>query len=383
MRGHHRILNQLPKDIKFHLMLFCMRDLAIVSYELFQLWLNIQYLKNNKENSETISNRGIALLRATKFNQASGVKKLLAERADVNQESKTGGTLLHVAAEFNSKEALKEILANGAKINAADNWGRTALFLASGRGFTDITRMLLDHRAEVSIGATEIHNARPIHCAAENGRAGVVKQLVDAKANIEASLSYRQHDWYWRLQTIVGERPLHLAARNNHLPTTKLLIDAKADVNAPGYGKTPLKERLSQQHRFREDDLGVIALLLNAGAIVKINNDDELVIFSKIFRLLTPVIQKQMILIEIDYHLSTFRNQYYPTAEEAEFRDKKIQVLQKLKEAFQQGKNQNELAKLVSEDSLWSEAPFLALYEKINALSPAEPRCLPAWCVIV
>ena len=89
--------------------------------------------------------------------------------------------------------------------------------------------------------------------AAEEGRAGKVKALLQRGANPDVSTDIDGDD---------GWTPLILAAQNGHAETVELLLQSGADVNASTEkgGITPLRQASQQNHA------DIVRLLLNAGA---------------------------------------------------------------------------------------------------------------------
>jgi ankyrin repeat protein len=80
----------------------------------------------------------------------------------------------------------------------------------------------------IDINATLTNGTTPIRIAVEGGHLGVVKALINAKANVDLSDNN-------------GTTPLYRAAYNGHLETVKALIDAKANVDlSNNNGTTPL-----------------------------------------------------------------------------------------------------------------------------------------------
>src|SRR2546426_9994552 len=77
--------------------------------------------------------------------------------------------------------------------------------------------------------ATRIGRHSPLHIAATRGHGLVVRALVDAKADVNAT-------------TTTGAVPLHFAAASGSTETIALLVDHGADANArePEWGQTPL-----------------------------------------------------------------------------------------------------------------------------------------------
>ena len=98
----------------------------------------------------------------------------------------------------------------------------------------------------------------PLHRAAErNDNPGVITELLDAGAEVNAWASGFSVDWGW------DYTPLHLAVRNENPAVTAALLEAGADVNAlNGRGTgTPLHQAAGSK-----SSPAVVALLIEAGA---------------------------------------------------------------------------------------------------------------------
>merc|ERR1712029_1119195 len=96
--------------------------------------------------------------------------------------------------------------------------GKTALLLASENGHVGIIRELLDRGA--NIDAQNKYGLTALHVAANKNHLDVVKELLDRGANIEAQDKYG------------GRTALHLAALWNHLDVIKELLDRGANIDA-------------------------------------------------------------------------------------------------------------------------------------------------------
>ena len=124
--------------------------------------------------------------------------------------------------------AVDALLRQGADVNAAQGDGMTALHWAAEHGDQELAARLLDAGADPGAG-TRIGQHRPLHLAAKGGHPGVLRLLVDAKADVSAL-------------TTTGAAPLHFAAASGSSDAVTILLDAGADVNGrePQWGQTPL-----------------------------------------------------------------------------------------------------------------------------------------------
>jgi ankyrin repeat protein len=123
---------------------------------------------------------------------------------------------------------LRTLLKEGADVNAAEGDGTTALHWAAVTGNLDITEVLL--RAGASVAAkTRLGGASPLLLAAENGHATVVQALLRAGADPHSS-------------DTSGTTALMLAAGAGDAAALQHLIASNADVNAreQTFGQTAL-----------------------------------------------------------------------------------------------------------------------------------------------
>ena len=117
------------------------------------------------------------------------VTGLLKNGADGNARDATGATLLMMAADSGNLEVVKALLAARVDVNAVDERGWGALMKAVynaelDRGFPDVVQALID--AGANIEATIAFGVRPLMLAAGYGEAAVVEVLLDAGADFRA-----------------------------------------------------------------------------------------------------------------------------------------------------------------------------------------------------
>ena len=115
------------------------------------------------------------------------------------------------------KTVTKLLLDHRADVSAAHNTGMTALIHAAAGGHEAVAKLLLDHRADVAAATNTGYTA--LMGAAVVGHKPVAKLLLDCRADVAAA-------------TNTGMTALRGAAVGGHKPVVKLLLDHRADMAA-------------------------------------------------------------------------------------------------------------------------------------------------------
>jgi len=201
-------------------------------------------------------------------------KRLLASNpALVHSRDGSSRTPLHVAARYGHVHVARWLLEQGAEVNAQAYNNFTALHLATA---PEMVKLLLDHDADIeavtSYGDTVLQKAARYgtHPKAPHGQA-VAKLLIaagayyDIRSAIFLNGSDRVRELLKKDAKLANARdqyaytPLHWAAQEGHAPIVKLLLENKADVHAKGlWQETPLVKAIRHP--------AVVKLLLDAGA---------------------------------------------------------------------------------------------------------------------
>jgi ankyrin repeat protein len=168
------------------------------------------------------------------------VKALLDAHADVNAASKAGSTALHYASLYGQPDALRVLLAAKPAVDALYTGGWTALHLAVRRNYLDMAKDLLDASADPDVAET--HGWTPLHSAVYKGYTMMVDLLIKYSPNLEATdKKHGRTPLHFAAMSNVG--PMPVGSQPSNAPNTvvgpaearsivKMLLDAKANINA-------------------------------------------------------------------------------------------------------------------------------------------------------
>ena len=185
-----------------------------------------------------------ALLKAVNQGDVQTVGALLDRGLDPNSADADGNTVLMLAARLGNQELVSALISRKASVTRRSPHGDTALMFASLKGHLAIARLLVENGAEISHPGWA-----PLHYAVFEGRAEVVKYLIDKGADKNGLAPN-------------GYSPLMLAARNGQLEAARALLyeDVSLIIQGPR-GETALgivKERKNKE---------LEGLLRRAGAV--------------------------------------------------------------------------------------------------------------------
>ena len=165
-------------------------------------------------------------------------------------------TALHVLAHYGLHEIMRVLLTRPnkslhRKINMMDRWSRTPLLLAVASGYTETTKLLIEHGAIVAMQESQEGQGdrSPIHVASRRGHVTIVELLLDMGVDVDS-------------KSKSGKTALLVASRNaqHHVVEILLKRGANVDLSEPLYIAT------------RKGDVEVVSLLLHAGANVNIES---------------------------------------------------------------------------------------------------------------
>ncbi|XP_064395496.1 ankyrin-3-like isoform X2 [Halichondria panicea] len=228
-----------------------------------------------------------ALYWASRNGRDEIVRVLLAAKATVNTQTKSGETPLWTAS-FNGHQKCMELLIDaGANVDVPREDGVTALWVAAQEGHERAVELLIAAKAQVNIQNED--GVTALHMASQEGHCGVVRMLLEAKANVHIMANNNQtalhvanhhgHDEIMRVllaakatvntQEKSGETPLWTASFSGHQKCMELLIDAGANVDVPKEGGVTALWVAAQEGHER-----AVELLIAAKARVDIQYKD-------------------------------------------------------------------------------------------------------------
>ncbi len=137
-------------------------------------------------------------------------------------------TALMNAVDRNDAAAVRKLIAQGVNVNELEANGDAPLIMAAYKGYTEVTRLLLEAGADV--GALDPGmKATALHAAAYAGHAAAAKLLVEHGIDIDKQGPYN------------GYTALHDAIWQNNVDVAQILIDAGANLHLKSSsGQTPL-----------------------------------------------------------------------------------------------------------------------------------------------
>ncbi|MBT6284019.1 MAG: ankyrin repeat domain-containing protein, partial [Rhodospirillaceae bacterium] len=180
------------------------------------------------------------------------IRRLAADKKQLNARDSCGRTPLMVAAYKSRIDAATALIAAGADLDALENDRYDVVTISSVANDVKMLKLVLESSAKAG-QMTSPYDGTALIAAAHLGHVDVVKALIAAGAPLD---HVNNLNWTALIESIVlGD------GGSNHVACLTALIEAGADVNiADGNGVSPLQ--LAERHGFDE----MVRLLKAAGA---------------------------------------------------------------------------------------------------------------------
>eukprot|EP00794_Sanderia_malayensis_P004801 gene4801-5428_t len=180
-------------------------------------------------------------------------------KADVNQRSKDGSTLIHLASKCGHPEVALFFVKRGVPLQMPNREGAICLHEAAKQGHVSVVKSLLMKGASVNVMTKDCFT--PLHTAVRHGKHLVVQVLLGFGADVGSRGGSNK------------ETPLHLSARlkKSAKHVSEMLLKSGANVNSTTEeGVTPLQIAIEHQNY----DLVKILLDENADPLWKAKNGE-------------------------------------------------------------------------------------------------------------
>ena len=148
----------------------------------------------------------------------AAIRRLIAQRSDVNAQQVDGATALHWAVYRDDLETAELLIRSGAKVNVANREGITPLAMACLYGNAPMIEKLLKAGADAKERSR--NNETSLMLAARNGYPDAIKLLLEAGVDVNAK------------ETMRGTTALMWAVEQKHPLAVKALLDGGADFKA-------------------------------------------------------------------------------------------------------------------------------------------------------
>ena len=211
---------------------------------------------------------------AAERQDTTGIRKLIAQKADVNAAQPDGTTALHWAARWDDVESVRILLQAGASAKAINRFNVSPLALSASNGNGAIVSLLLKAGADANATVSEEEDTA-LMVAARTGKVDALQALLDAGAKVNAANPRGQTALMW-------------AAAEKNAPAVKYLLERGAEVNAKTFplppprfidlifsAPTPAGGLSALHFAARQDDVESVKALLAGGADVNIVSADK------------------------------------------------------------------------------------------------------------
>ncbi|KAK7189881.1 hypothetical protein DPSP01_008409 [Paraphaeosphaeria sporulosa] len=140
-------------------------------------------------------------------------------------------TALHIAAKYGLSDYAQHLIDIGADINSRDVSSKTALYLAASSGHAAVVMKLIRAGAETD-SPDERRGLKPLHAAANENRAEVVRVLLEAGVDpLTKKTKEDPGNWCGNADRSVGHTPLMYACQNGHLEALNAFMPFLHDLD--------------------------------------------------------------------------------------------------------------------------------------------------------
>ncbi|KAK2561264.1 Ankyrin-1 [Acropora cervicornis] len=244
---------------------------------------HVQLLLKNNAAANFQDRRGNTPLHISTREGFSNISRLLINAGcKINESNACGETPLYSAIRGNNKADVQLLLKNNADANFQNPRKDTPLHVSTGEGFSDISQLLIDGGCKIS-GETPLYSAirgnnkadvqlllknnadanfqdtlrnNPLHISTGKGFSDISQLLIDAGCKVNGS----NHK---------GETPLYSATRGNNKAHVQLLLKNNADEN---FRDTLRNNPLHKSTGKGFSDISL--LLIDAGCKINLENRD-------------------------------------------------------------------------------------------------------------
>ncbi|XP_065576364.1 uncharacterized protein LOC136037570 [Artemia franciscana] len=230
----------------------------------------VKYLVSEGSNINAKTNDGRKPIHvAAKSGHIDTVEFFLSKGLGIDVSDAENRTLLHYAVDVNQLEVVKYLIAKGADINTNDVLGQSPLHGAAFHGYKDIVEVLLKHGASYS--GVDNYNLKPINMtksqdviillesteklirSVKRNSPSEAENFIKAGAIVDVKIFEK---------TIDGSTSLHYAAWKGYEGIVKTLLQNKANPNVVANKKyTPL------HYAAKFSQIEIVKCLLSHGAI--------------------------------------------------------------------------------------------------------------------
>jgi len=189
---------------------------------------------------------------------------LIAHAADVNLPNTNGNTPLLLAAQSGRLDVVMAFIRGaGLDPSKSNTLGENLLILSARAGFEDLVAQLIKMRP--NLDHADIKGQTALYAAAEMGHTGVVRILLESKADVNGGAAVGAGAEAPPTPADARRPPIVVAAFMRNVEIVQMLLDYKADINAvdhtiEGRG-SPAFVRCAER-----GNIGMVRLLLKAKA---------------------------------------------------------------------------------------------------------------------